>query len=65
MDINKTLKHNKIKKLDFARFCKLKNGDSLNCRIRKRPDWVENDLKLYLLQKLGINIDELLKNLIK
>ena len=62
MNILKTLKHNKIKKIVFAKRCGLTTRQGLYYQIDNHPDKVKGALMLYLLEKSGVRVEELIKD---
>lgn len=62
MNIAKTLKHNKIKKISLAKRMGLSSTNALKYNIAKKPEHVENCLVLLLLEKAGVNLKELIKD---
>lgn len=65
MDIYKTLKHNKIKKLAFAKRVSLKSTQALKYAVKARPELLRDSLVIAVLEKSGINVMELIKDKIK
>lgn len=61
MNIAKTLKHNKIKKISFAKRMGLSSTNALKYNIENKPAHVENCLILMLVEKAGVNLKELIK----
>jgi len=61
MNIAKTLKHNKIKKISLAKSMGLSSTNALKYNIAKKPAHVENCLILMLVEKAGVNLKELIK----
>lgn len=62
MDIYATLKFNKIKKLEFARRIKLNSTQALKYAVNNRSEQLQDSLLVVVLEKSGINIEELIKD---
>ena len=65
MDIYETLKHNKIKKIDFARRVGLKTTEGLKYAVNNRPTTLEDSLIVYVMERSGVSIYELIKDKIR
>jgi len=63
MNIEKTLKKNKIAKVDFMIRAGYKNGRNFQFALKNNPA-LSDTLYVMLLEKKGINIEELIKDLL-
>jgi hypothetical protein len=64
MQIEQVLKKNKIKKNAFAKRAGYKSVAGLNYAINQKIVPLEDTLKIMLLEKAGINTDELIRSML-